>query len=51
MILCGQLTADFAVNKPQNYSSLIIEGTGSWGTYLTPEDMLFGYSIHYQAKA
>lgn len=21
---CGQLTADFAVNKPQNYTSLII---------------------------
>ena len=26
-------------------------GTGSKGTYLTPEDMLLEYSIHIQAKA
>ena len=27
------------------------EGTGSLNTFLTPEDMLQGYSIHNQAKA
>ena len=32
-------------------SANTFEETGSWGTYLTPEDMLLVYSIHTQAKA